>query len=115
MTEAPPAGWYNDPTDPLQRRYWDGEKWTEHTAGRYAPPAVDQPQARMKQCPYCQSQMPQDAIRCQACGGELSWCPNCKDGVGTSHKEKFVGVLRGGIKTQYRCMRCGKVLDGPRF
>jgi hypothetical protein len=27
----PAAGWYPDPRDGSQRRYWDGEKWTEHT------------------------------------------------------------------------------------
>lgn len=30
-------------------------------------------------------------------------------------RQTFVGVLRGGMMTQYRCMICGKVLDGPRF
>lgn len=24
-----PAGWYEDPTDGIGERYWDGEKWTE--------------------------------------------------------------------------------------
>lgn len=28
----PPAGWYPDPTNPEQQRYWDGSTWTEHTA-----------------------------------------------------------------------------------
>lgn len=28
----PPAGWYPDPTQPGQQRYWDGTQWTEHTA-----------------------------------------------------------------------------------
>lgn len=27
-----PAGWYPDPDVPAQRRYWDGTRWTEHTA-----------------------------------------------------------------------------------
>lgn len=25
----PEAGWYPDPTNPIQRRYWDGDEWTE--------------------------------------------------------------------------------------
>jgi hypothetical protein len=29
----PTAGWYVDPTDPDQLRYWSGWFWTEHTAG----------------------------------------------------------------------------------
>jgi hypothetical protein len=30
MTDLPPAGWYSDPEDPSQQRYWDGSSWTEH-------------------------------------------------------------------------------------
>jgi hypothetical protein len=34
MTEPqqPPAGWYPDPQDANQQRYWDGTSWTGHTA-----------------------------------------------------------------------------------
>lgn len=34
MTEPqhPPAGWYPDPQDATQQRYWDGSTWTGHTA-----------------------------------------------------------------------------------
>jgi hypothetical protein len=33
MTQAqPPAGWYPDPQDATQQRYWDGAAWTGHTA-----------------------------------------------------------------------------------
>lgn len=31
MTELPPAGWYDDPTSPVQERWWDGERWSEQT------------------------------------------------------------------------------------
>lgn len=27
-----PAGWYDDPEQPGQQRYWDGNAWTEHRA-----------------------------------------------------------------------------------
>ena len=27
----PEAGWYQDPHNPNQQRYWDGNTWTEHT------------------------------------------------------------------------------------
>lgn len=27
----PPAGWYNDPQDQAQLRYWDGDQWTDQT------------------------------------------------------------------------------------
>lgn len=29
------AGWYDDPTRPGTKRYWDGNGWTEHTADGY--------------------------------------------------------------------------------
>lgn len=34
---APPAGWYADPSEPAQQRWWNGAVWTEQT---YAAPAV---------------------------------------------------------------------------
>lgn len=34
----PPAGWYPDPADPKQERYWAGEAWT-HTVRPLTPPA----------------------------------------------------------------------------
>ena len=32
-----PAGWYADPSNPSQQRYWDGAQWTEHVAVPSAP------------------------------------------------------------------------------
>lgn len=32
----PPAGWYPDPSDATQQRYWDGSAWTGHTAAATA-------------------------------------------------------------------------------
>lgn len=37
MTDLPPAGWYDDPTSPVQERWWDGERWTEQTRRKAAP------------------------------------------------------------------------------
>lgn len=34
-----PAGWYPNPQDPTQTRYWDGAQWTSHVA----PAAVPEP------------------------------------------------------------------------
>jgi hypothetical protein len=34
MTQTPPAGWFTDPQDATQFRYWDGTAWTEHRAPR---------------------------------------------------------------------------------
>lgn len=33
MTEAP-AGWFTNPDDSSEWRYWDGSSWTDHTAPR---------------------------------------------------------------------------------
>lgn len=33
----PAADWYQDPDDPRQLRYWDGELWTDHYAARASP------------------------------------------------------------------------------
>jgi hypothetical protein len=30
-TAGPPAGWYPDPFDESEQRYWDGERWTAGT------------------------------------------------------------------------------------
>ena len=34
MTNTPqtPAGWYPDPQNPGQQRYWDGTQWTQSAA-----------------------------------------------------------------------------------
>lgn len=32
MMPATPPGWYPDPAQPAQQRWWDGARWTEHTA-----------------------------------------------------------------------------------
>ena len=52
MNSVPPAGWYPDTGVPGQQRYWDGARWTEHTAPvaapaqpPVAPPPVAQPPA----------------------------------------------------------------------
>ena len=35
-----PQGWYADPNQPAQQRWWDGARWTEHTAPLGQAPAV---------------------------------------------------------------------------
>ena len=35
-----PAGWFDDPTTPGQKKYWDGTAWTEHTAPAGAIPSA---------------------------------------------------------------------------
>lgn len=37
MTITPGAGWYTDPGDASALRYWDGSRWTDHTAPMPSP------------------------------------------------------------------------------
>lgn len=41
---GPPPGWYTDPYDARQQRYWDGRAWTGHTS-----PVAGQPGAAWAQ------------------------------------------------------------------
>jgi hypothetical protein len=98
------AGWYGSPVKaPTEERFWDGQAWT------------DQRRSLNRPCPYCTLDIARKASRCPHCAGELRWCARCGEHVAMTSKQKFVGVLRGGMKTQYRCAKCGTVLDGPRF
>lgn len=36
-----PQGWYTDPNEPAQQRWWDGAQWTHHTAPIGQAPAVE--------------------------------------------------------------------------
>lgn len=69
----------------------------------------------MTRCPYCFGEIHDHATRCVHCAGELRVCRRCGKPVGVVAHQKFVGLMRGGMKTQYRCQDCGLVLDGPRF
>lgn len=47
MPEPSPAGWYPDPFDRHERRYWDSSNWTDHVVSRgcqEVDPPVDRPQ-----------------------------------------------------------------------
>src|SRR5262245_43489252 len=37
-----PAGWYDDPQDPAQQRYWDGAAWSAHLRPRERAPQGQQ-------------------------------------------------------------------------
>ncbi len=36
-----PSGWYNDPQDPSQLRYWDGVSWSSHVTPKVSPTVQD--------------------------------------------------------------------------
>jgi hypothetical protein len=43
MTQTPPPGWYSDPGNAQQQRYWDGSAWTQHVNALVVPPAAPPP------------------------------------------------------------------------
>ena len=110
MTEAETIapGWYAFTEGTVRR--WDGAAWEGEKQ-----PVGTSLNTPVGVCPYCQASMQGPATRCASCSGELKHCPECKTLVGMSSKQKFVGVLRGGMKTQYKCLRCRRTLDGPIF
>lgn len=107
----PPAGWYPDADMADTQRYWDGQSWTDHVAPLHPSGAT----GPTKACGYCGATISADASRCSACGGEFRWCRRCGDDMPTVTKQKFVGMARGGTKTQWRCRGCSAVLEGPRW
>lgn len=42
-TNGPPAGWYQNPEDASQTRWWDGGNWTQHITPVAAPVSVPAP------------------------------------------------------------------------
>lgn len=48
---TPPPGWYPDPQNGIQLRYWDGATWTEHAAPHDPPPTAPPPAAANKKPP----------------------------------------------------------------
>lgn len=107
----PAAGWYDDPELVNTRRYWDGENWTEHRQEKPEPQA----ESATRPCPYCTQPMAPAARRCPSCSGELYFCPKDQEWVGVNSKSINVGLLRGGRQMRHRCMRCDRVVAGPRF
>ena len=111
QSPAAPAGWYPHPEMAETVRYWDGSVWTDHVA-----PAAGQGAApNAVPCPYCATQIAPGLSRCPQCAGQFKYCPRCQAMVALTTNSKFVGLARGGTKTQYRCAQCSKVLEGPRF
>jgi hypothetical protein len=54
MTNLPPAGWYADPEEAGQQRYWDGGQWTEHRAPTQQPGAAPHEETRPSMLPDAQ-------------------------------------------------------------
>jgi uncharacterized RDD family membrane protein YckC len=51
MSTPTSPGWYDDPDDPNQLRYFDGVVWSKHTTPRSTRPAAVNPQAGQQQFP----------------------------------------------------------------
>lgn len=43
--QQPPAGWYDDPSDPSMFRYWDGARWLNQTQPKQSAPPTQAPAA----------------------------------------------------------------------
>ena len=83
-----PAGWYDDPQDPNQLRYWDGVLWSTHVSPKISP-TVEQSTIGM---PY--GVMPA-AERPQSAGSQGAQGPAAvQDGYGTTQQEQ--GRTAGG-------------------
>jgi len=59
MADQAAAGWYPDPNNRGQRRYWDGSKWTEHTDKPAEPTQQGQPAQATREPQAQQAQGPQ--------------------------------------------------------
>lgn len=69
VTQAAAAGWYPDPENPTQQRYWDGTVWTQH----FAPVTVTVPTTATapttpSECAQCGASIGRRAKFCEYCG-----------------------------------------------
>jgi hypothetical protein len=122
----PTAGWYKDPSDPAQMRWFDGDAWTARTSSPEAvlplpvgdpigaSPIAGEPTPKQDErpCDYCLQPVPSQAVRCNHCAGEFRQCPTCRRKVGlTTTKKPVTLVFR---KTNLLCMHCGRKLGESR-
>ena len=75
-TPQPPAGWYPDPQDASQQRYWDGNAWSGHTAPSAATmsaPSGEAPQGAAIPAGAPAWQMPVDGAGVPGVPGKKPW------------------------------------------
>ena len=73
-TQAPPAGWYQDPGGP-GLRYWDGSQWTQHVRSRDVAPQPVAPQP-VAVAPQPAAVAPQPVAVAAAAGPPAGWHPD---------------------------------------
>jgi uncharacterized protein (AIM24 family) len=103
-----PAGWYQDPANPSQQRYWDGQQWTEHVHAAAAEPAAAGAQAQG----VLQEQLqPRAQGYVQAAAGDLS------GGIGGIHTDLLTDAQYAEVGSAERVTRQNskmlKVVLGP--
>jgi hypothetical protein len=94
--EGPEAGWYADPLDPQQARYWEGDRWSERlrslesfgieqATGTLAPPPEDALANVERACPVChrsqEVSVSATSMFCPACQRDMFFmsCRGCSN------------------------------------
>src|SRR5215207_11423331 len=83
-----PAGWYDDPQDSTQQRYWDGGFWTDYRRPREGPPPYPPPGRPAFGQQEQQTQQSQQAYGQQSYG-QQGYGPQDQQGYGPQDQQGY--------------------------